>query len=203
MINTYQISVIIIIGDIMRIRVGVSNRHLHLTEADFKELFGNEASLEIDKAINQPGQFASSSRVDVAGPKGTLKGLRVLGPLRKYTQVELSQTDCRTIGITAPVRRSGDLADASEIEIIGPRATIKRKAAIIANRHIHIDRETIDKYGLNLVTKVSLKVGGEKPTILQDVFLKEENPSYFEVHLDTDDANACQIKNGDEVEIII
>lgn len=187
----------------MRISVGVSNRHLHVTEEDFKLLFGQDADINLDRAINQPGQFASSNKVDVAGPKGKISALRILGPYRKYTQVELSQTDCRTIGITAPIRKSGDLECATEIEIVGPNATIKRSAAIIANRHIHVDRETIDMYGLNLVDRVSLKVEGEKPTILQDVFIKEENPAFFEVHIDTDDANACQLKNGDQVEIII
>lgn len=187
----------------MKITVGVSNRHVHMTEEDFKLIFGEDAKLEVDRAINQPGQFAAKNRVDVIGPKGSLKGLRILGPFRSYTQVELSQTDCRTTGIVAPIRWSGDIEGSAEIEIVGPKGSIKRNACIIANRHIHIDKETREKLGLSLYEKVALEVEGEKPTILYNVFLKEDSKSYFEVHLDTDDANACQIKNGDEVKIII
>lgn len=186
----------------MKVSVGISNRHVHLTKEDFKELFG-EDELTLYKAINQPEQFAAENKVDIVGPKRTLKGLRILGPFRAYTQVELSQTDCRTIGIQAPIRTSGDLKGATEVEIVGPKATIKRKAAIIANRHIHIDSETRSKYGLRIVDKVSLKVPGEKATVLQNVYIKESNPAYYELHIDTDDANACQLENGQELQIII
>lgn len=186
----------------MKITVGVSNRHVHMTEEDFKLIFGEDAVLEKERDINQPGQFAAKNKVDIVGPKSTLKGLRILGPFRSYTQVELSQTDCRTLGIVAPIRWSGDVEGSAEVEIVGPKASIKRNAGIIANRHIHIDKETRENLGLALFEKVALEIEGEKPSFLYDVFLKEDSKSYFEVHLDTDDANACQIKNGDEVRII-
>lgn len=187
----------------MKITVGVSNKHLHLTEEDFKILFGDDAVLTKERDISQPGQFASDKKVSIESEKARFDGLRILGPLRSYTQVELSQTDCRYLGITAPIRWSGDVAGSTKIKIIGPVGSIEREAVIIPNRHIHIDRKTREELNLLGVDKVSLKVEGEKPALIRNVFLKEQEPSFFEVHLDTDDANANQIKNGDSVEIII
>jgi len=186
----------------MNLKVGVSNRHIHLCESDYKLLFGD---LDIVKKVdlNQPGEFASMQTVTIKGNKGEISNVRVLGPFRSYTQVEVSKTDSYKLGVNPPVATSGDLEEASEITIIGPNGTIVRNACIIANRHIHVDREIINKYHLEGIEKVSIRVNTIKGGIMENVYLKESFKAYFELHIDTDDANAFLLKQNDEVEIIL
>lgn len=186
----------------MKVNVGVSNKHVHLSLEDYKILF-NEEEMSVRNNLNQPGQFASNLLVDVVGPKGEIKGLRVLGPCRSYTQVEVSKTDSYKLGINPPVRDSGSLDGASLVTIIGPNGSIERNAGIIATRHIHVNQEIRKEKGLEGVDEVKIKVSGEKAGILENVRLKDSKEAYFELHLDTDDANAFLIKNNDEVEIIL
>ena len=185
----------------MKIGVGISNRHIHLTSEDYKLLFGDIPFTKRND-LNQPGMFASDLTVTLMGPKRSISNVRVLGPLRSYTQVEISKTDCYTLGIDALVRNSGDLFDAEEIMIVGPMGTITRNAAIIAARHIHVDERIREKYGLKGIEKVSVKILGEKSGIIDNVYLKDSDEAYFELHLDTDDGNAFLLKQNDEVEII-
>ncbi len=185
----------------MKVSVGVSNHHVHLSHEDYKILFGNREML-IRNKLKQPGQFASKLVVDVKGRKGKLKGIRVLGPNRDYTQVEITRSDSYKLGINPPVRDSGNLEGAAFLTIIGPKGQIKRKCGIIANRHIHIDEKIRKQKKLEEVSVVSLKIKGEKGGIIENVYLKDSKSAYFEVHLDTDDANAFLLKNNDEVEII-
>ena len=186
----------------MKINVGVSNHHVHVSEEDYKILF-NDMEMNVRNMLNQPGQFASDLVVDVIGPKGELKGLRVLGPCRAYTQVEVSKTDSYKLGINPPVRDSGDLEGASLLTIVGPCGKVERNSGIIAARHIHVNEEIRKEHGLEGVSVVSIKVSGEKSGILENVRLKDSKEAYFELHLDTDDANAFLIKNNEEVEIIL
>ena len=132
----------------MKVTIGVSNHHVHLTEDDFKLLFGSDKELGFVKDLNQPGQFASSEKVDIKVGEKVLKDLRILGPFRSYTQVELSKTDCRFLKIDAPVRESGVLEGAASVTIIGPMASIERNCGIIADRHIHITKEQREQFGL-------------------------------------------------------
>lgn len=185
----------------MKVNVGISNHHVHLTNDDLELLFGS--SLTIRNELKQPGQFASNQVVDVYGPKGEIKGLRVLGPTRSYTQVEVSKTDCYKLGISAPVRDSGDLRDASLLTIVGPNGKIEKECGIIATRHIHLDSVMKKEAGLENIKEVSIKIPGIKGGIINHVQLKESDEAYFEIHLDTDDANAFLLKNDDEVEILI
>lgn len=185
----------------MKITVGISNHHVHLNQEDYSILFKDTEILTV-KELNQPGQFASNLFVDVIGPKGELKNLRVLGPCRTYTQVEVSKTDCYKLGIDAPIRDSGDLEGASLLKIVGPYGVIERNAGIIATRHIHVNEEIRKEKNLLGKETVSIKILGEKPGILEAVRLKDNEKSYFELHLDTDDANAFLLKNDMEVEII-
>lgn len=185
----------------MKVKVGVSNHHVHLCEDDFKILFGeNELIKKVD--LNQPGEFASVLTVSVRGEKGQIDNLRVLGPLRSYTQVEVSKTDCYKLGVNPPVSASGDLENAELVTIIGPVGEVKKNACIIANRHIHVDKDIIAENGLEGMSIVSVRVSGSKGGILENVYLKETKNAYFEIHLDTDDANAFLLKQNDEVEII-
>lgn len=187
----------------MKVTIGVSNHHVHLTEDDFKILFGNDAKLGFVKDLNQPGQFASSEKVDIKVFEKELKGLRILGPFRSYTQVELSKTDCRYLKIDAPVRESGSLSGAVNVTIVGPKGSIERNAAIIADRHIHITKEMREAYGLVGIDKVSVKISTSKGGIFEHVKIKESPNSYYEMHIDTDDANGFLIENGIDGEIIL
>lgn len=184
----------------MKVLLGVSNRHVHLNKEDYKILFGEEEMQNI-KDLVQPGQYASNLLVDIKTEKNTIKKVRVLGPLRPYTQVEISKTDSFTLGIKPPVRESGDLIGASTVTLVGPCGEITKECAIIANRHIHVTKELREKYGLTKDV-VSIKVEGEKPAIIEGVSLKESEVASLELHLDTDDANANLLKTGDMLEII-
>lgn len=186
----------------MKVNVGISNRHVHLTNDDYKLLFG-DIPLTKRNDLTQPGTFASEQTVTITGPKRSIENVRVLGPNRSYTQVEVSKTDAYSLGINPPVRNSGDLEDASEITITGPLGSITRKSAIIASRHIHVDKKIREDHGLIGIEEVSVKIPGEKSGIIDHVYLKETEEAYFELHLDTDDANCFLLKQGDEVEIIL
>ena len=186
----------------MKINVGVSNRHVHLNDEDYKLIFG-DIPLTKRNDLTQPNTFASELTVTITGPKRSLENVRVLGPNRSYTQVEVSKTDAYYLGIDPPVRNSGDLADAFEITITGPNGSITKNAAIIASRHIHVDKNIREEHGLVGVEKVSIKITGEKSGIIDNVYLKDSEIAYFELHLDTDDANAFLLKQNDEVEIIM
>ena len=185
----------------MKVSVGISNRHVHLNEFDYKILF-QDHKLTKRNDLNQPGQFACNERVQIIGPKGYLENVIIVGPLRNYTQVEVSKTDCYKLGIDPPIRDSGNLDNASIVTIIGPYGKIERSCCIIANRHIHVDKSILKEKDLIGIKEVSIEVKGEKSGRLDHVHLKETEEAYFELHLDTDDANAFLLKTGDEVEII-
>lgn len=187
----------------MKVSVGVSNRHVHLTKTDLEILFGEGYELEMVKSINQPGQFASSAFVTIKTDKSTIENVRVLGPVRNYTQVEISMTDAYKLGLKPPVRTSGDLDNSETVILIGPKGELNAiNSTIIADRHIHITPKQREMYGLKDKEYVSVLVPGEKSCILNKVSLKESEEAYFELHIDTDDANANLIKNKDIVEIL-
>lgn len=181
--------------------VGISNRHVHLTEDDFKKLF-NDKKLEVVKYLNQPGQFASNLKVTIKTEKSEISGVRVLGPLRDYTQVEISKTDAYKLGITPPVRESGDLSGSADITIIGDNEIKVKECTIIATRHIHASKEDLEKYNLDASKKYRVKIYGEKGGIINKVSIKISDKSFFEMHLDTDDGNGHLLKCGDKVTII-
>ena len=186
----------------MKINVGISNRHVHLNNDDYKLLFG-DIPLTKRNDLTQPGMYACNETVTIKGNKRSLDNVRVLGPLRSYTQVEVSKTDAYYLGCNPPVRNSGDLLDADLITIIGPCGEITRKSLIIATRHIHVDKNIRKLHNLEGIEKVSVKISGEKSGIIDNVYLKDSDEAYFELHLDTDDANGFLLNQGDEVEIIL
>lgn len=187
----------------MEVKVGVSNRHVHLCERDLKILFGENYELEVKKMLVQPGEFASNSVVTIKTEKSEISNVRVLGPVRSYTQVEVSKTDAFKLGINPPVRDSGDLAGSEGVTLIGPNGSIDLKeGCIIATRHIHITPDQMVQFGVEGMKSVNVKLPGEKGGILYNVQFKV-SPNYaFEMHIDTDDANAHLISSGDVVEII-
>ena len=186
----------------MKVILGVSNRHVHLKEEDYKTLFGDEPINKV-KDLRQPGQFASDKFVTIKNGDRQISHVRVLGPIRNYTQVEISKTDSFTLKVNPPIRTSGDLEGSSPITIVGPKGELNLdKGCILANRHLHISPEEVKKYGLEGVKKVKVKVDGEKGGILNNVHLKIIEPSLLEMHIDTDEGNAFGVKTGDELEII-
>ena len=187
----------------MKVSIGVSNRHVHLTKEHLELLFGKGYELIKKVDINQPGQFAATDVVTIKTAKSEIKNVRILGPIRSYTQVEISKTDSYTLGLNPPVRDSGDLVGSAPITIIGPNGSIElSEGCIIANRHIHITPKQMEYYNLVGNDKVSVKIDGEKGGIIDNVYLKVAEDAFFELHIDTDDANAHLIKNGDIGEII-
>lgn len=186
-----------------KVPVGISVRHIHLTRSNIDWLFGRNYQLTPKKALSQPGQFACEECLDVIGPKGVLTKVRVLGPERNATQVELSQTDCRTIGITAPVRDSGDLEGTPGIKLRGPLGEIEiPKGVIIADRHIHMSPADAERFGLKDGDRVKVKIDGVKPGVMEHVLIRSGEKHRLDMHIDTDDGNAFMLKQGQLVTVL-
>ena len=181
----------------MKLKVGVSNRHIHLKKEDLNILFGCDLIKDYD--LSQSPNFASKNYLTIKTDKSQIDNVRVIGPTRDYTQIEISKTDAYKLGINPPYRSSGDLKDSSVVTLIGPKGSIETPGCIIADRHIHITNEDKEKY--NIKDKLFVKIDGIKRGIIE-VNVKPSEIATFELHLDTDDANAFMLKNGDEVEII-
>ena len=188
----------------MKVSVGVSARHIHVTKETLEILFGKGYELESVRPLSQPGQFASSAKLEISTEKGSFKNVRILGPLRSYNQIEIAKTDAYKLGLNPPMRESGDVKGSAPIKLIGPKGEIDlEEGCIIATRHIHVTPSDIKEKGLEGISKVKLLVPGEKGGILNNVSLKVHESFAFELHLDTDDANAHFINQGDELSIIV
>src|SRR5574344_2316107 len=185
----------------MKITVGISARHVHLTKEIFNKLF-NKDDLTIKVPIKQPGLYAAYETVTIKGPKGSIENVRILGPFRRYNQVEVSKTDCYKLGVNPPMRTSGDVDGASLITIIGPMGEVTLPVCILANRHIHITTEEANHLGVKDKQHVMVKINSLKPGIIEAQY-KVSDKAYKEIHLDTDDANAFLLKQDDEVEVIL
>ncbi len=180
-------------------KIAVSNRHLHLTKEIYDELF--DEPLSIKRPLNQIGEFASFQTVTLKTEKGEIPNVRLIGPLRKYNQVEISRSDAYLLGINPPVRESGDLEDSETITIVGPKGEVTLKDACIqAERHVHMNEKKAEELGLKHEDMVKLIVNNDKGGIME-AFVKVSSNGYFEIHLDKDDANCFLLKTGDEVEI--
>ena len=175
-----------------KILVETSARHIHVCEATLKTLFGEGATLTNKKDLSQPGQFACEEKVELVGPKGSLK-VSVLGPERKATQVELSYTDARTLGLKAvPVRESGDVAGTPGLKRVGPAGEIEiNEGVIIAKRHIHMTPEDADKIGVADKQIVKVKIDTDRPLIFDDVVVRVSPKFALAMHIDTDECNAA------------
>ncbi len=184
--------------------VGVSNRHIHLSKADLETLFGVGYELTPIKDLSQPGQFACKEQLTIIGPSlRPIEGVRVLGPVRKESQVEISRTDSFTLKVKPPVRESGDIKGSAPITIVGPKGIVTLKeGCIIANRHIHMSDEEGKQFGLNDGDYVTVEVDGERRTTFYDVQVRVNKAFRLEMHIDTDDANAAGIGNGFKVKIV-
>jgi putative phosphotransacetylase len=186
------------------IPVGVSNRHCHLTEAHFKALFGREAAPKKVKDIKQPGFWAAEEAIDVQGPKGTLKKIRLVAPYRAHTQIELAVTDAIAVGLKPPVRESGDVKGSAGAVLIGPAGKVEiAEGVIVAQRHLHFSPSEAKALGVasGEVVRVRAGTGGGRSVVFEDVVVRVSDKYSLEFHVDTDEANAAGVKTGDVVHI--
>lgn len=186
-----------------QIKVGVSQRHVHLSQGDLETLFGKGYELTVKKML-MGREFASNEVVTLVGPSlKAIENVRVLGPVRKSTQVEISRTDTFILKVSPPVRPSGEVAGSERLVLVGPKGSVYLKeGVIIANRHIHLSPEGAKEQGVRDGDMVDVLVEGEKPTKFYDVQVRVRDDFHSEMHIDTDDANCAGLKNGDSVTIL-
>jgi len=182
------------------VNIRVSNRHVHLRKETYDMLF--EEPIEKKYDLNQIGEFASNQTLTIRLGDKIIEKVRVLGPFRKYDQVEISKRDARLLGVNPPVRASGDLEDALEITLETEKASVIVKGLIIANRHVHMSYDDAKKYGVVDKQKVNIKIDNDKAGIVL-AEVKVSDTGYYEVHFDTDDANAFLIEDNDKAKMII
>lgn len=181
----------------------ISNRHMHLSRGDIDALFGVGYELTPIKPLSQPGQFAAKETVTLIGPKGKIDNIRVLGPARNETQVEISVSDSFVVGIKPVVRMSGDLPGSPEGELRTERGSVQLQSGVmVAARHLHLSASQAKAMELRDGQNVSLKTGGERSIILENVIVRCGEAHEMEVHLDTDEANGALLKNGGIVEVL-
>jgi hypothetical protein len=188
-----------------QVLVETSARHVHVTEADLETLFGKGYQLTPKKNLSQPGQFACEERVDVVGPKKTLAGVSILGPTRSATQVELSLTDARSIGVTAPIRESGDVAGSGACKLVGPKGEVELKEGVIAaKRHIHMTPADAAKMGIQDkdVVRVKIPSAAGRALVFDDVVVRVSDRFALAMHIDTDESNAACAAPGTMGEIL-
>jgi putative phosphotransacetylase len=186
------------------VMIETSARHVHVSRADLDILFGEGYELHPKKELSQPGQYACEERVAVAGLKGRFPAVSILGPVRPQTQVELSLSDARALGIKAPVRESGDVAHSPGCKLAGPKGTVElSEGVIIAKRHIHATPADAEKYGLRDKQVVQVKYDGEgRALIFGDVVVRVRPDFSLAMHIDTDESNAGRVASGALGEIL-
>lgn len=183
-----------------KIPVGVSNRHVHISQADLEVLFGPGYQLTKKNDLKQPGQYACNETVTIRGPKGQFEQVRILGPVRKESQIEISKTDSFRLGIRPQIRESGDLTGTPGLEMAGPQGTvILSRGAIIALRHIHMTPAQAQALGVKDKDIVEVETFGERHGIFGDVLIRVSEQFSLEMHVDVDEANACSLSNNDYV----
>jgi len=187
----------------MKVMVETSARHVHVTEEHLEILFGKGHKLTNKKELSQPGQFACEEKVRIVGPKGELKA-SILGPCRKASQVEISLTDARSIGVEALVRESGNIEGTNGCKLIGPEGEVDLKEGVIAaKRHVHLDTKTANELGVSNGQIIKLEVNEGRPLVFGDLVVRINENFVPAVHIDTDESNAAGIKGTVEGELII
>lgn len=187
-----------------KVLVETSARHVHVTREVLDILFGKDYELTVKKMLSQPGQYASAERVDVVGPKKTLTGVSILGPIRPETQVELSLTDARSIGVVAPVRESGQIAGSGACKLVGPKGEVEiTEGVIAAKRHIHMTPADAAEFGVTDKQVVSVKIDSDGRSLTFGDVVVRVSPSYaLAMHIDTDESNAGCVAPGTMGEVI-
>ncbi len=190
-------------GEAACVPAAVSARHVHLCAADIETLFGKGCALENMRDLVQPGQFACSEQVALVGKKGRIENIRVLGPARSGTQVEISMTDCYKVGIDPVVRMSGDIENTPGGTLIGPAGEVRlQKGVIVSARHLHAAVQQAAWFGLTNGDIITVKKTGPRETVFGNVVVRTGSDHELELHLDTDEANAAGVRQGDLLEIV-
>ena len=184
------------------VKIAVSNRHIHLTKEDVDILFGKNYELTKRNDLRQIGQFACKETVEVLGPKNKFEKVRIVGPVRSYTQLEVSKTDAKTLGVIAPLAYAGGAQNPGLVTLIGPNGRVEKACAIIAMRHLHLSKEDGKKFGIKNKDIVSVKVDGDRGVVFKNVVVRMEQNFVTEIHLDTDEGNAVGISNEAMGELI-
>jgi putative phosphotransacetylase len=186
------------------IPVGISARHVHVSQADLATLFGEGYELHPYKDLSQPGQYASQETVDLVTEKSTFKKVRILGPVRKQTQVEVALTDAMKLGVNPPVRDSGDLKGSAGLKIVGPKGSVELAEGVIAAcRHIHMTPQDAAEFGVKDKEMVKVKVGApDRCLVFEQVLVRVNDNFRLEMHLDTDEGNAAKVKTGETAELL-
>lgn len=187
-----------------KVIVNLSNHHIHLSREDVEFLFGPGYRLVKTKDLGQPGQFACAETLTIKGPKGSLEGVRILGPERKETQCEILASDVFKLGVSGcPTRESGQLDGSFPMEVIGPKGTLrKERGLIIAKRHVHFDPEAAKRFGVVDKEIVSVRVGGERSALFEGVVCRVHPTYALECHLDFDEGNAVGVGSGTMGEVV-
>lgn len=185
-----------------KVPVGVSNRHLHLSQADLETLFGEGYQLTPLKDLSQTGQYAAEEVVTLVTKKSAIQNVRILGPTRPETQVEISRTDAFALGLRPPVRDSGSISDSESVTLVGPKGSLQlSQGVIIALRHIHMSETDADSFGVKDKETVTVKTSGERSLTFENVLVRVREDFVLEFHIDTDEANAAGLGNGEQVEV--
>lgn len=188
---------------IKKVPVGISARHIHLSPEHIKVLFGAGYRLRELKSLSQPGQFAAEEQVAIVGPKGKFDNIRILGPARGNTQIEISRTDAFQLGVNPPVRESGNIAGTPGLKVRGPAGEIElQEGVIVAARHIHFHTDDAARWGIADKQKLRVRLGGERPLIFEDVIARVSGQYALDMHIDTDEGNAAGVKTGDTAVIL-
>lgn len=186
-----------------KVGIGISARHVHLSREDLERLFGPGHELTAEKPLSQPGQFSCAETVAVYGPKGFFPKIRVLGPVRKQTQVEISRSDAFVLGLAPPVRDSGSLAGSPGARLVGPAGeVVLSEGVILAQRHLHLHTKDAQRLGLKDQDYVKFRVDGQRAVVFERVLVRVHDNYALDFHLDTDEANAAGVNNGDLAELI-
>jgi acetate kinase len=190
-------------NELPKIPVAVSAHHIHLTQESVEQLFGAGYQLKKLRPLHQAKEWASEEKIDIVGPRGELKGVRILGPCRKDNQIEISETESFILGIEVPVRLSGDVAGTPEVKLVGPAGSIQSNGIIVPQRHIHMNPQEAEKFGLKQNDVVEVEVLSKASGIIfRDVVIRIKPDYSLEMHIDTDEANAANISHGGEGELI-
>lgn len=188
----------------MRVPIWISQRHLHLSQEDANTLFGSNYELTPIKDLSQPGQYAAEETVTLKWPKGEIERVRILGPYRKFTQVEILASDVFKLGTPAPLRESGDIQGSGSIEIIGPKASIIiPQGLIVAQRHIHMTVADAENFGVKNGDIVKVSVNGERAVVFENVVIRVSDKFALDMHIDVDEGNAAGLAQGAWGEVII
>jgi phosphate propanoyltransferase len=179
-----------------RIRIGVSNHHIHLTDEDFETLFPGQ-KMTVFKPLYQHEEFASNQFADVVGPEGTIKNVRILGPNRAHSQIEIARSEAFTLGIDVPIRLSGHLENTPTVKVVTKDGEVEVQGVIIAKRHIHMSLDDAERFGVKLGDTVSVEIeSNDRKTIFDDVICRPRKDFLLEMHIDTDEANAANVTAG-------